>query len=90
MGLHCHVRIQVIQRAICLLAPVPTALVHSFDLFISTSRAFVLLCAWNRNKGINGREWMAALGTRVSGRGKQMRVGRVNLPLEGVGSHARP
>lgn len=48
--LHRDVRIQVIQRAISLLAPLEAALVHSFDLFISSTWALVLLSAWNRNK----------------------------------------
>ena len=61
MGLHCHVRIQVIQRAICLLAPIPPALVHSFDLFVATPRALVLLRAWNGDKGIHGGKRVSAL-----------------------------
>jgi hypothetical protein len=46
-------RVQVIERAICLLTTLPTTLVHSFDFFISTAGALVLLGTGNRNEGID-------------------------------------
>ena len=58
MRLHRHMRIQMIQRAICLFAPLPTTLVHAFDFLISTPRALVLLRARDGDKGIH-------LGERV-------------------------
>jgi hypothetical protein len=53
MRLHCDVRVQVIERAICLLTTLPATLVHSLNLFISTTGTLVLLGTGNRNKGIN-------------------------------------
>jgi hypothetical protein len=43
MRLHCDVRIQVVERAVGLLAAVPAALVHALDLFVASARALVLL-----------------------------------------------
>ena len=51
-------RIQVVERAICLLAPIPPALVHSLDFFIATTWPLVLLSTRNRDEGID-------LGKRV-------------------------
>jgi len=50
VSLHGHMGVQVVQRAICLLAPVPTALVHALNFFISSSRSLVLLGARNGDK----------------------------------------
>lgn len=46
-------RVQVIERAICLLTTLPTTLVHSFNFFISTAGALVLLGTGNGNEGID-------------------------------------
>jgi hypothetical protein len=51
--LHGDMRVQVIERAICLLTTLPTTLVHSFDFFISTAGALVLLGTGNGNEGID-------------------------------------
>lgn len=51
--LHGDMCIQVVERAICLLATIPPALVHSLNFFISTARSLVLLSTWNRNEGID-------------------------------------
>jgi hypothetical protein len=53
MRLHCDMSIQMIKRAISLLAAIPSTLVHTFDLFIASSGAFMLLSAGNRNKGVH-------------------------------------
>jgi hypothetical protein len=53
MRLHGDMRVQVIERAICLLTTLPTTLVHSFDFFISTAGALVLLGTGNGNEGID-------------------------------------
>ena len=53
MGLHGHVRIQMIQRAICFFAVRPTTLVHPLDFFISTAGSLMLLRAWDRDKGVH-------------------------------------
>lgn len=59
--LHSNVRIQMVQRAICLFTTIPSALVHALNLFISSTRTLVLLRTRNRNKRVNGRHWMSAL-----------------------------
>lgn len=51
--LHGDVRIQVVQCSIRFFTPMPAALVHSFNLFVSSARALVLLSARNRYEGID-------------------------------------
>lgn len=46
----------MVQRAIRLLAPIPTALVHALDLFIPSSRPLMLLRARNRYEGVHLEE----------------------------------
>jgi hypothetical protein len=41
--LHRDVGVQVVQRAVGLLAAVPAALVHALDLLVASARALVLL-----------------------------------------------
>jgi len=53
MRLHGNMRVQVIERAICLLTTLPTTLVHSLNFFISTPGALVLLGTRNGNEGID-------------------------------------
>lgn len=53
MGLHGHVCIEMIQRAIRFFAPIPATFVHPFNLFIATARSLVLLSAGDRNKRID-------------------------------------
>ena len=48
----------MVERAICLFAPVPPTLVHPLDFFIATTWALVLLSTRNRDKGVD-------LGKRV-------------------------
>jgi hypothetical protein len=62
--LHGDMRVQVIERAICLLTTLPTTLVHSFDFFISTAGALVLLGTGNGNEGIDLLEARQIHGTR--------------------------
>ena len=53
MRLHRHMRVQVIECAVCFLTTLPATLVHSLDLFISATGALVLLGTGNRNEGID-------------------------------------
>lgn len=53
MGLHRDVCIQVIKCAVSLLTTIPAAFVHSFNFFIATTRALMLLSTWDGNKRIN-------------------------------------
>ena len=55
MGLHCYVRIKVIQCTISLFTPLPTAFVHSLYFLITTTGPFVLLSTGDRNKGVHLR-----------------------------------
>lgn len=55
MRLHRYVCVQVVERAIRLLASVPAALVHSLDLFVSPPRSLVLLSAWNGYERVDSR-----------------------------------
>lgn len=61
MRLHGHVRIQMVQRAICFLAAIPSAFVHPLDLFVTSPRSLVLLRAGNRHERVDRRKRMAAL-----------------------------
>lgn len=53
MRLHRNVRVQVVECAVCLLAAIPAALIHTLDFFISTTRTLMLLGARNWNKAVN-------------------------------------
>jgi hypothetical protein len=53
--LHSNVGIKVVQGAVCLLATVPTTLIHTLDFFITTSRTLVLLRARDGDKGVDLR-----------------------------------
>lgn len=53
MRLHGNMRIQMVQSAICLFAPIPTTFVHSLNFFISSTRALVLLRTWDWDKGVD-------------------------------------
>ena len=53
VGLHGHVRIQMVERAVCLFAAIPPTFVHSFNFLISAARSLMLLCAGNRDKGVD-------------------------------------
>lgn len=50
--------VQVVERAVCLFAPVPPALVHSLDFFVPTAWPLVLLSTRNGDEGVD-------LGKRV-------------------------
>lgn len=65
VALHCDVSIQMIQRAIRLLAAIPSALIHALDLFVSPARPLVLLRSRDGNKRI---DLIRALLRRASGR----------------------
>lgn len=66
-------RVQVIERAICLLTTLPTTLVHSFNFFISTAGALVLLGTGNGNEGIDLLEAVRYM-TRDDGKNKIKRA----------------
>jgi hypothetical protein len=53
MRLHRHMRIEMIQRAIRLLAPLPPAFVHALDFFIPATRTLVLLRSGDGHKGVD-------------------------------------
>jgi hypothetical protein len=53
VGLHGHVRIEMIQGTICLLTAIPATLVHSLNLLVSTTGSLVLLRARDRNKRVH-------------------------------------
>lgn len=53
VGLHGHVRIQVVQRAICFFTAIPAALVHPFNLLIAAARSLVLLRTRDRDKRVH-------------------------------------
>lgn len=61
MRLHRNMRVQMIQCTICLLASLPPAFVHAFDLFVAATRALVLLSTRNRNKRVDLRKWVRIL-----------------------------
>ena len=51
--LHGHVSVEVVQGAVCLLAAVPSALVHAINLLVPSSGALVLLCARDGDEGVD-------------------------------------
>lgn len=51
--LHRHVCIEMVQSTICLLATVPSTLVHALDLLVPTTGALVLLSTGNGDKGVD-------------------------------------
>lgn len=53
MGLHCDVRVQVVQGTIGLLTAIPATLVHALNLFVSSAGSLVLLGTGNRNERID-------------------------------------
>lgn len=81
MRLHRDVSVQMVERAICLLASIPATLVHALDLFISPARALVLLRAGDGHERVNLRErvlpsW-SAIVRRTKEREREMRRKRV-------------
>lgn len=56
--LHSYVRIEMVQGTISLLTAIPTALVHTLDFFVASTRTFVLLGTRNRNEGVDLRQLM--------------------------------
>jgi len=62
--LHRHVSVQMIERAICLFAAIPTTLVHPLNLFVTPSGTLVLLRTRDRNKRVHGGKRVTALSTR--------------------------
>ena len=53
MGLHCDMRVQMVQRSIRLLAALPPTFVHALDFFVPAARALVLLSTGDRDKRID-------------------------------------
>ncbi len=53
MRLHGHMRIQMVQCPIGFFASVPTAFVHSLDLFVASPRSLVLLGTGYGYKGVD-------------------------------------
>jgi hypothetical protein len=56
--LHGDVSVEMVQCAVSLLAAVPSTLVHTFDFFVSTAGALVLLGTRDRDEGVDLRERM--------------------------------
>lgn len=56
MRLHRNMRVQMVQCTVCLLASLPSTLVHAFNLFVAATRAFVLLSTWDWDKGVDLRK----------------------------------
>lgn len=56
--LHGDMGVQVVQSTICLFATIPSTLVHTLDLFVSTARTLMLLSTGNRDEGVDLRERM--------------------------------
>lgn len=64
--LHRNMRIQVVQCTVCLLASLPSTFVHTLNLFVATTRAFVLLGTWDRNEGVDLRKRVRILFQSLS------------------------
>ena len=54
--LHRDMRVQMIKRAVCLLATVPSTFVHSLNFFVAATWALVLLSTRNRDEGVDLRK----------------------------------
>lgn len=54
--LHGHMRIQMVQRAVSLLATLPATLVHALDFFITTAGSLVLLSAGDGHERVDLRQ----------------------------------
>lgn len=54
--LHRHMRVQMIQCTVCLLASLPPTFVHAFNFFVAATRALVLLSTGDWNKGVDLRK----------------------------------
>ena len=61
MGLHGHVRVQMIECPVRFLAALPATLVHALDFFITATRTLVLLGTGNGNEGVDLRERVRTL-----------------------------
>jgi len=61
MRLHRNMCVQMVESAISLLTSVPTTLVHALNFFVSPTRPLMLLCTWNRDKGVDSGKWVSAL-----------------------------
>jgi hypothetical protein len=53
VGLHGNMSIKVVQCAVGLFTAIPTALVHSLNLFVSSSRSLMLLRTRNGHERVN-------------------------------------
>lgn len=58
MRLHGDMGVKMVQRAISLLAAIPTTLVHALNLFVTSARALVLLGTRDRNERVDLRQTM--------------------------------
>ena len=95
--LHGHVRVQVVERSVSLLASLMPAFVHALDFFVATTGAFVLLRSRNRNEGVHLRQrvwWtLFARVRRDARRGINTtylaRTWRASRRLGATGRHAR-
>jgi hypothetical protein len=78
-------RVQVIERAICLLATLPATFVHSLDFFISTTGTLVLLGTGNWDEGINLLKLLSEVRHETAP-AKQKRhlvkAARANIPVQ--------
>jgi hypothetical protein len=75
MALHRHVRVQMVQSTVGLLAAVPTALVHALDLLVSPAGALVLLGTRNGDERVNLSRVSTAPKPDKLQRGKNKRLG---------------
>jgi len=72
MGLHGDMSIEVVQRAVSLLAAIPTTLVHALNFLVTSTGSLVLLGTRDRNE----RVYLVAKLVRTSlGRGRTRRRG---------------
>lgn len=51
--LHSNMGVQVVQSTICLLTSIPSALVHTLNLLITTAGTLMLLGTWDRNERVD-------------------------------------
>lgn len=58
MRLHSDMSIEMVQGAICLLTSVPSTLVHTLDLLISTTGSLVLLGTRDWDERIDLRQML--------------------------------
>ena len=84
MRLHRDVRVQMIERAVRLLAAVPPTLVHPLDFLVTTTRTLVLLSAGDGDEGVDlggGGQHVPAKCELEFGKTQETAL---NIPVQGV------